>query len=111
MEHALLEMIRYRDSVPARALTALQVDMDAVEAAVLTARNSPRCEPPDDAAFLPQGESIDAPLRRAIVRALPEGTRFGYSQPSDGLRAWIQLIGPGDAREVLNTARAALGRD
>jgi hypothetical protein len=109
-EHVLLEMMRHRDSVPARALAALQVDTEAVEAAVLTAKNSPCCEPPDDAVFLPDGEEIDAPLRRAIVRALPEGTRFGYSQPSDGVPAWIHLIGPGDAREVLNTARAALGR-
>jgi hypothetical protein len=38
VEHALLAMIRTRDTVPARALAGL-ADLDALEAAVLEAKN------------------------------------------------------------------------
>jgi Clp amino terminal domain, pathogenicity island component len=95
VEHAFLAMIRTRDSVPARALADL-ADLDALEAAVLEAMNAPAAGPPEDAVFLPEGQEMDGPLRRAIVDALPEGTTFGFSSDADE-RTWMQVIGPGDS--------------
>ena len=63
--------------------------------------------------FLPEGQELDGPLRRAIIDALPEGTTFGFNSDTDE-RTWMHVIGPGDggnpvlAREVLNTALASL---
>ena len=114
VEHALLAMIRRRETVPARALASL-ADLDTLEAAVLEAKNAPAGGPPEDAVFLPEGQEMDGPLRKAIIDALPEGTTFGFNHGGDE-RTWMHLIGPGDsrdpgvAREVLNTALASLGR-
>lgn len=114
VEHAFLAMIRTRETVPARALAGL-ADLDALEAAVVEAKNAPPGGPPDDAVFLPEGQEMDGPLRRALADALPEGTTFGFSSDEDE-RTWMHVIGPGDsgdpglAREVLNTALASLNR-
>jgi hypothetical protein len=111
-EHALLAMIRSRETVPARALAGL-ADLDAVEAAVLEAKNAP-AGPGPSAVLLPEGQELDAPLERAIIEALPEGSTFGFNQDED--RSWIVVIGPGWSRdpgvtrEVLNTALVSLGR-
>ena len=114
VEHAFLAMIRMRETVPARALAGL-ADLDALEAAVLEAKNAPAGGPPEDAVFLPEGQELDGPLRRAIADALPDGTTFCFN--SDGEeRTWMRVIGPSDShnpevtREVLNTALASLGR-
>ena len=107
-------MIRTRETVPARALAGL-ADLDALEAAVLEAKNAPPGGPPKDAVFLPQGQELDGPLRRAIADALPDGTTFGFSSDQDE-HTWMHVIGPGDSRdpvltrEVLNTALASLNR-
>jgi hypothetical protein len=53
-EHAFLAMIRRRATVPARALAGL-ADLDAVDAAVLAARNAPAGGPPRDAVFRRRG--------------------------------------------------------
>jgi hypothetical protein len=114
VEHAFLAMIRVRDTVPARALAGL-TDLDALEAAVLEARNAAAGGPPEDAVFLPEGQEMDGPLVRAIAGALPEGTTFGFNNAPDE-RTWMGLIGAGDraspelTREVLNTALASLNR-
>ena len=114
VEHAFLAMIRTRETVPARALAGL-ADLDALEAAVLEAKNAPPGGPPKDAVFLPQGQELDGPLRRAIADALPDGTTFGFSSDQDE-HTWMHVIGPGDSRdpvltrEVLNTALASLNR-
>ncbi|MDX6395445.1 MAG: hypothetical protein QOJ73_6508 [Streptosporangiaceae bacterium] len=114
VEHAFLAMIRMRETVPARALAGL-ADLDALEAAVLEAKNAPAGGPPEDAVFLPEGQDLDGPLRRAIADALPAGTTFGYSCDEYD-RTWMHVIGPGDSRdpgvtrEVLDTALASLGR-
>lgn len=114
VEHAFLAMIRMRETVPARALAGL-ADLGAVEAAVLRAKNAPAGSPPEDAVFLPEGQEMDGPLRRAIIDALPEGTTFGFNSGTDE-RTWMHVIGPGDrsapglTREVLNTALASLNR-
>jgi hypothetical protein len=114
VEHAFLAMIRMRDSVPARALAGL-ADLAAVEAAVVAAMNAPPGGPPDGAVFLPEGQEMDSPLRRAIADALPGGTTFGFNGDT-GERTWMQVIGPGDSsdptltRDVLNTALASLNR-
>jgi Clp amino terminal domain, pathogenicity island component len=114
VEHALLAMIRMRETVPARALAGL-ADLDAVEAAVLQAKNAPAGGPPEDAVLLPDGQEMDGPLRRAIVDALPEDTTFGFNSDA-GERTWMHVIGPGGSRdpavtrEVLNNALASLGR-
>ncbi|MGN6791610.1 MAG: Clp protease N-terminal domain-containing protein [Streptosporangiaceae bacterium] len=112
VEHAFLAMIRRSETVPARALAGL-VDLDVVEAAVLEARNAPADSPPEDAVWLPEGQEMDGPLRRAIINALPDGTTFGFSSGDD--RTWMHVIGPGGSlgsgvtREVLNAALASLG--
>jgi len=114
VEHAFLAMIRARETVPARALAGL-TDLDAVEAAVLEAKNAPAGGPPEGAVFLPEGQEMDGALRRAIIDALPEGTTFGFNGDADE-PTWMHVIGPGDSgdpgltREVLNTALASLGR-
>jgi hypothetical protein len=114
VEHALLAMIRIRETVPARALVAL-ADLDALEAAVLAAKNAQAGGPPEDAVFLAEGQQMDGSLRRAIADALPEGTTFGFNSDEDE-RTWMHVIGPGDSsdpvvtREVLNTALASLNR-
>jgi hypothetical protein len=111
VEHAFLAMIRMRDTIPARALAGL-ADLDAVEAAVLEAKNAP-ARAPADAVFLPDGQVLDGPLMRAIVDALPAGTTYGFNRDAGG-RTWLHVIGPGDApgrtRQVLNTALASLQR-
>jgi hypothetical protein len=112
MEHALLAMIRNRETVPARALAGL-ADLDALDAAVVEAMNAP-IAPGEDAVFLPEGQQLDGPLSRAIADALPEGSTFGFNG-ADG-RTWIQVYGPGGilgpevSREVLDTALVSLGR-
>ena len=67
VEYAFLAMIRHRETVPARALAGL-ADLDALEAAVLEARNAPAGAPSEDAVFLPEGQEMDGPLRRAVAR-------------------------------------------
>lgn len=111
--HALLAMIRHRDTIPALALARL-ADLDALEADVLEALNAARATgPPKDAVFLPEGQQMDGPLLRAITQALPEGATFGFNHDQDR-RTWIHVFGPGDTsnpgltREVLNTALASL---
>lgn len=112
VEHALLAMIRNRETVPARALAGL-ADLDALDAAIVKAMNAP-VGPAEDAVFLPEGQQLDSPLSTAIVDALPEGTTFGFNG-ADG-RTWIHVFGPGGSlgrsvsREVLNTALVSLGR-
>lgn len=114
VEHAFLAMIRMRETVPARALAGL-ADLDAVEAAVLAAMNAPPGGPPENAVFLEEGQQLDAPLRRAVADALPEGTTFGFNSDEDE-NTWMCVIGPEGGlgpevtREVLNTALASLGR-
>jgi len=112
VDHALLAMIRDRETVPARALAGL-ADLDALDAAVVEAMNAP-VGPAEGAVFLPEGQQLDSPLSSAISDALPEGTTFGFNG-ADG-RTWIHVFGPGGSlgpevsREVLNTALASLGR-
>lgn len=112
VEHALLAMIRNRETVPARALAGL-ADLDALDTAVVAAANAP-VSPHEDAAFLPEGQQLDSPLLSAIRGALPDGTTFGFNS-ADG-RTWIHVFGPDGSlgrevsREVLNTALVGLGR-
>jgi len=114
VEHAFLAMIRGRETVPARALAGL-ADLDAVEAAVLEAKNAPPADPPEDAVFLPTGQGMDSSLSRAIVDALPDGTTFGFNNGEDG-RTWLYVFEPGGSprpgvtRTVLNAALASLDR-
>jgi hypothetical protein len=112
LEHALLAMIRDRETVPARALARL-ADLDALDAAVVAAANAP-VVPHENAAFLPEGQQMDSGLSDAISDALPKGATFGFNG-ADG-RAWIHVYGADGSlgrefsREVLNTALIRLGR-
>lgn len=111
-EHAFLAMIRHRETVPARALAGL-ADLDALDAAVVAAKNTP-AGPHEDAVILPDSQQLDGPLEKAIIDALPEGSTFGFNR-TDG-RTWIHVFGPGGSlgrhvtREVLDAALASLGR-
>ena len=112
VEHVLLAMIRSRDTIPARALAGL-ADLDAVEAAVVQAKDAPG-GPAPDAVFLPEGQELDSALLAAIADALPEDTTFGFNYDADR-RVWIRVFGPGGSdpavtRQVLDTALASLGR-
>jgi hypothetical protein len=112
LEHALLAMIRNRETVPARALAGL-ADLDALDAALVEAASTP-VRPHEDAAFLPEGQQLDSPLLEAISEAVPEGATFGFNS-KDG-RTWIHVFGPDGSlgrevtREVLNTALVSVGR-
>jgi hypothetical protein len=114
VEHALLAMIRNRESVPARALAGL-ADLDALDAAVVEAANAP-VGPAEGAVFLPEGQQLDSPLLNAISDAVPEGATFGFNGRAETGKTWIHVFGPGGSlgheasREVLNTALASLGR-
>jgi Clp amino terminal domain, pathogenicity island component len=114
LEHALLAMIRNRETVPARALAGL-ADLDALDAAVVEAVNAP-VRPHEDAAFLPEGQQLDSPLLAAIANAVPEGATFGFNGVAETGETWIHVFGPGGSlgrevsREVLNTALVSLGR-
>jgi hypothetical protein len=114
LEHALLSMIRNRACVPARALAA-QADLDAIETTLLAAKNATAGGPPANAVFLPEGREFDAPLRRAIADALPDGTTYGFNRDADH-RTWISVITADDradpdlTRDVLTTALATLDR-
>jgi hypothetical protein len=114
LEHALLAMIRNRETVPARALADL-ADLDALDAAVVEAANAP-VSPHEDAAFLPEGQQLDSPLSVAISDAVPEGATWGFNGRAETGETWIHVFGPGGSlgrevsREVLNTALASLGR-
>lgn len=114
LEHAFLAMIRRRDSIPARALAGL-ADLGALEAAVLEAKNAPPAGPPDGAVWLPGDLEFDAPLRRALGDALPDGTTFAFNSTA-GERIWLHVSGAGQAgdtaltRRVLAAALASLSR-
>jgi hypothetical protein len=107
VDHAFLDMIRQRDTVPARALVSLGLDLDAVDLAVAEAMIAP-APVPDDAVFLPDGQEFDDLLHTALRNALPRGA--GLSISARGDRPWLRVTGPCDAAEILNTALAALGR-
>ncbi len=116
LEHVLLWMIRHWDSIPAQAMASL-ADLDAVQAALMAAKDAPPPGPPADAVVLPQGVELDSPLLEAIHEALPPGTTYGFNSDASG-RTWVHAFGPGPeagtddtlSREVLNRALAALGR-
>jgi hypothetical protein len=113
-KHALLEMIRARETVPARALAGL-ADPDALEAALLWHSDRAANERPDDAVFLPEGQELDDPLVGAIVSRLPDDATFGFNTDPAG-RIWLTVIGRGASTglavttEVLNSALASLDR-
>jgi hypothetical protein len=113
-EHALLAMLRARETVPARALADL-ADLDVLEAAVLEAKDAVVGRPPADAVFLPEVQVMDGPLRNAVADALPDGTTFVFNRDAGG-RTWMRVPGRGDGSdreltsEVLNAALASLNR-
>ena len=107
VDHAFLDLIRQRDTVPARALVRLGLDLDAVDTAVVEAMTVP-APVPDGAVFLPDGQEFDDLLYRAVRDALPRGT--GLSVSPHGDRPWLKVPGPYDTAEILNAALAALGR-
>jgi hypothetical protein len=106
-DHAFLDMIRQRDTVPAQALVSLDLDLDAVDAAVVEAMTAP-ARVPDGAVFLPDGQEFDDLLHRAVRDALPRGT--GLSVSPHGGRPWLKVGGSYDTAEILNAALVALGR-
>jgi hypothetical protein len=112
LEHALLAMIRDRETVPARALAEL-ASLDELDAAVVAAATTP-IAPSENDAILPEGEQMDGPLSAAILDALPDGATFGFNGV-DG-QTWITVFNAGGSlgrevsREVLNTALIRLGR-
>jgi hypothetical protein len=110
LEHLFLEIIRDRAGLAARVLAGL-ADLDAVEEAVLAAKNAPP-RAPDDAAFLPDGQDLDSDLLAALAERVPAGASYGFNH-LDG-RTWIHVWGGGAdggaSRAVLDAALTALGR-
>ena len=51
-----------------------------------------RAGPPAGVVFLPEGQDLDAPLRRALADALPDGTTFALG--SEDERAWCVSWAP-----------------
>jgi hypothetical protein len=111
VEHALIAMLRQRDSVPARALAGL-ADLGALEDAVLAAKDAPP-RPPESALILPQGMEFPGPLSRVLLDHLPEDTTYGFNAYEG--HTWVSVFGPDgpwDAaatREAVNAALASLG--
>ena len=114
LEHALLAMIRDRETVPARALAGL-ADLNELDAAVVAAAHAP-VVPHPDAAILPAGQQLDSPLLEAINGALPDGAIYGFNGSAETGESWIHVwnstgsLGRDVSREVLNTALLSLGR-
>lgn len=106
-DHAFLDVIRQRDTVPALALTRLGLDLDAIGTAIADAMTTP-APIPQGAVFLPDGQEFDAPLHKAIRDTLPPGT--GISLSSRGEQPWLKVNGPYDTAEILNSALMAIGR-
>jgi hypothetical protein len=110
LEHVFLEIIGDRAGLPARVLAGL-ADLDAVEAAVLAAKNAPP-RAPDDAVFLADGQVLDSDLLAALEDRVPAGASFGFNH-LDG-RTWIHVWGDGvdggASRAVLDAALTSLGR-
>ena len=110
LEHAFLEIIGDRSGLPARALAGL-ADLDALEAAVLAAKNAPP-RPPDDPGLLPDGQDLDPGLLPALEERVPAGASFAFNHLDRA--TWIHLWGPdvdrGATRAVLDAALTALGR-
>ena len=107
VDHAFLDLIQQRDTVPARVLASLGLDLDAVDAAMVKAMTA-AAPVPDDAVFLPDGQEFDDLLQRALRDAVPRGA--GLSVYPHGDRPWLKATGPYDTAEILNAALAALGR-
>ncbi len=78
VDHALLAMIRNRETVPARALAGL-ADLDVLEAAVTEAMHAP-VESHEDAVLLPEGQQLDSPLSTAIIG--PRAPRSASTAPT-----------------------------
>lgn len=90
LEHALLALIRARETIPSRALAGL-AGLGALEAAVLEARNAPSAAPAGSV-FVPGGLLSDGPLNRALFAALPPETTIGFNRDDQG-RTWIHAFG------------------
>ena len=116
LEHALVALIRARETVPARALARLAgLDgLDALEVAVLTAKNAPNTAPAG-AVFVPEGLLSDAPLNQALFAALPPETTIGFNRDDQGAHlgptcsARATAATPGLTRTVLGTVLARPG--
>lgn len=106
-DHAFLDMIRQRDTIPARGLAGLGLDLDSLEAAALEAMTAPTSVP-EGAVFLPDGQEFDILLQRALRDSVPRGA--GLTMDPNADRPWLELNGPYDTAEFLNAALAALGR-
>jgi hypothetical protein len=106
-DHAFLDMIRQRATVPAQGLASLGLDLDALDAAAVEAMTAPTTVP-DGAVFLPDGQEFDLLLQKALRDAVPRGT--GLSMSPYGDRPWLKVSGPYDTAEFLNAALEALGR-
>ena len=110
VDHVFLDLIAQRDTVPARALLNLGLDLDVLAAAVETAMLTPEPIPPD-AVFFPPGQDLDDALHHALVTTMPRGTGLSLSpgSPASEGRPWIR-VHAGDTTAILNTALASLGR-
>lgn len=115
VEHLFLAIVSDRECAATRALARV-VDPGQAEAAITDVMNSPeyRREPGAGAAshrvYLPRGEQLDAPLRKAMLDNTPEGATFGFNWDSDG-QPWIHVTEQQDnGRALLNEALASLGR-
>jgi hypothetical protein len=58
--------------------------------------------------WLPEGQLVDAALRRAMVALLPAGVSMGFN--NIGGQGVVEVSRPGDTRVILNAALASLGR-
>jgi ATP-dependent Clp protease ATP-binding subunit ClpA len=112
VEHVFLEVLQDREGISAKAL-GLLVDPGRAKSAVRAFLDSPeyrRVPNPEDSRkqFLPEGQSLDAALRRAIHDSVPERATFSFNW-EDG-RPWIHVSSPGNSRDILNEALISLGR-
>ena len=83
LEHALLAMIRNRDTVPARALARL-ADLGALDAAVVEAANAP-VGPHEHAALLPDGSYSKLSVSPMLQSRGADGKRTPSTEPSPTL--------------------------
>ena len=93
LEHAFLSMLRDRDTVPARALATL-ADLDALEAAILEAKNAAASGPPGNGGCV---TTFQPPSTWVVVCSNGGGapgwdpTRHGFHTYVDELVSWLSV--------------------
>ncbi|MBX5468227.1 MAG: ATP-dependent Clp protease ATP-binding subunit [Firmicutes bacterium] len=119
-EHLLLGLIREQNSVPAKVLQSIGLDLETVRAEVLKATGrGPAIGPNEEVAFTPRAKKVVLELAGEEARALghnyigPEHLLLGLIREGEGVAAQVLLAAGADLNKVrhqlVHTTGAAQG--